>query len=96
MSENKTAEQEAEQVAREYVRSEWYESWPNTQGFAYDEICESEVEAHLAGQAVGEQRGYQRALELAENWCKADPESSFHPNLSSWRLYDYLKLKESL
>lgn len=59
----KSPEQEAEKVAREYVRSEWYESWPNTQGFAYDEICESEVEAHLAGQAVGEQRGYLRALE---------------------------------
>lgn len=30
-------------------------------------------------------------LEMAHRWCKADHESSFNPNLSSWRLYDYLK-----
>jgi hypothetical protein len=35
--------------------------------------------------------GFRFCVELAERWNKANPESSFHPNLSSWQLYDFLK-----
>lgn len=40
---------------------------------------------------LGLQAGYAQAVKDAEAWCKADHESSFHPNLSSWRLFDWLK-----
>ena len=31
-----------------------------------------------------------------ENWCKADHESSFNPNSSAWRLFDYIKKEAGL
>lgn len=40
--------------------------------------------------SLGKEDAQKELKAKAENWCRSDSESSFHPNISSWRLFDYL------
>lgn len=93
-TEAKTPEDEARAWA-----SDW--AWDGTM---YWKLLDSEeellgmqfaIKAHLAGQAVGEERGYLRALEKARLWCVeeyGDKEENQWPNCTSGiRLYRHLK-----
>lgn len=54
------------------------------------EGCKQDVDVLFAG-ALAERKA---VIAEIEDWCRADPECSFNPVSSAWRLFDYLKLLE--